>query len=116
MSKGRKVTVTKDHVITYAELWHTSRCLLEKGQAEAEGSFHQFMASLVFTPFTLEAYLKMGYIRRSEPESDLPATGSGRRLHRGRQSGYLSGRLCGEVGSGEAGISACHSADGAPAL
>ena len=58
MSKDRKVTVTRDReVVTYADLWHTSRCLLEKGQDEAEGSFHQFMASLVFTAFTLEAYL-----------------------------------------------------------
>jgi hypothetical protein len=58
MSSKHKVTVTKDReVITYAELWHTSRCLLKKGQDEKEGSFHQFMASLVFTAFTLEAYL-----------------------------------------------------------
>jgi hypothetical protein len=58
MNGSRKVTVTKDRqVVTYAELWHTSRCLLKKGQDEAAGSFHQYMASLVFTAFTLEAYL-----------------------------------------------------------
>jgi hypothetical protein len=44
-------------VITYADLWHTSWCLLKKGQDQEEGSFHQFMGSLVFTAFSFEAYL-----------------------------------------------------------
>src|SRR5262245_14488810 len=58
MSPRRRVTVTKEReVITYTELWHTSWCLLEKGQKQELGSFHQFMGSLVFTAFTLEAYL-----------------------------------------------------------
>lgn len=56
--KKKKVVVEKEReVTTYAEMWHTSFCLLEKGQKEPKGSFHQFMASLVFTAFTLEAYL-----------------------------------------------------------
>lgn len=42
---------------TYASFWHTSWCLLEKGKQDKEGSFHQFLASLVFTAFTFEAYL-----------------------------------------------------------
>lgn len=41
---------------TYAEMWHSSLCLLEKGCEADEGSYYQFMASLVFTAFTLEAY------------------------------------------------------------
>jgi hypothetical protein len=54
----RKVTVKKyRQVITYVELWHTSWYLLEKGQIREEGSYHQFMGSLVFTAFSLEAYL-----------------------------------------------------------
>lgn len=54
----RRVKVEKERdVYTYAELWHTSYCLLNKGQDDARGSFHQFMASIVFTAFTLEAYL-----------------------------------------------------------
>jgi hypothetical protein len=58
MSDKRKVNVRKSrNVITYTEFWHTSYCLLEKGQKNAEGSFHQFMASLVFTAFSFEAYL-----------------------------------------------------------
>ncbi|MDI6687375.1 MAG: hypothetical protein QME06_04045 [Desulfobacterales bacterium] len=58
MTKKRKVPITKEREVkTYAEMWHTSRCLLKKAQEEPTGSFHQFMASLVFTAFTLEAYL-----------------------------------------------------------
>ena len=58
MRSKRKVAVDKEREVkTYAEMWHTSRCLLEKGLEVPKGSFHQFMASLVFTAFTLEAYL-----------------------------------------------------------
>jgi hypothetical protein len=58
MADKRKVSIEKQrHVVTYAELWHTSLCLLKTGQAQEEGSFHQFMGSLVFTAFSLEAYL-----------------------------------------------------------
>jgi len=41
----------------HASLWHTSWCLLEAGKANREGSYHQFLSSIVFTAFTLEAYL-----------------------------------------------------------
>ncbi len=52
------VAVEKEREVrTYHSLWQTSQCLLEKGQADSTGSFYQFMASLVFTAFTLEAYL-----------------------------------------------------------
>ena len=52
-----KVSVsTKRHVYTYAELWHTSKALLERGQEQEAASAHQFRASLAFTAFTLEAY------------------------------------------------------------
>ena len=58
MNSKRKVIVTKErNVTTYAEMWHTSYCLLVKGQEEPKMSVHQFRASLVFTAFTLEAYL-----------------------------------------------------------
>jgi hypothetical protein len=54
----RKVIIKKERdVSTYAEMWHTSSYLLERGINKPEGSYHQFMASLVFTAFTLEAYL-----------------------------------------------------------
>lgn len=58
MEKKKKVLVEMEREITtYAEMWHTSSCLLKKGQKEPEGSFHQIMASLVFTAFSLEAYM-----------------------------------------------------------
>ena len=58
MKSKRRVSVKKERdVITYAEMWHTSLCLLERGQEQVKASTHQFRASLVFTAFTLEAYL-----------------------------------------------------------
>jgi hypothetical protein len=58
MNSKTKVIVTKErNVTTYAEMWHTSYCLLVKGQEELRMSVHQFRASLIFTAFTLEAYL-----------------------------------------------------------
>jgi hypothetical protein len=51
-----RVTKTRDFR-AHATIWHTSRCLLDAGKERAEGSFHQFLASLVFTAFALEAYL-----------------------------------------------------------
>jgi len=54
----RLVSVYKEREVkTYANMWHTSLCLLKKGIDNQEGSFHQFMASIIFTAFTLEAYL-----------------------------------------------------------
>src|ERR1700730_14011868 len=58
MKSKQRVSVKKErNVITYAEMWHTSLCLLERGQEQVKASTHQFRASLVFTAFTLEAYL-----------------------------------------------------------
>ncbi len=58
MGDKRRVNIKKERqVITYAELWHTSWSLLKKGLGQEEGSFHQFMGSLVFTAFSFEAYL-----------------------------------------------------------
>lgn len=58
MVDKRKVKIEKERqVVTYAELWHTSWSLLKQGQSQEEGSYHQFIGSLVFTAFSLEAYL-----------------------------------------------------------
>ena len=58
MSQENKIKISKQRdVRTYAEMWHTSRVLLQKGLDEPKGCNHQFMASLVFTAFTFEAYL-----------------------------------------------------------
>lgn len=58
MRDKRKIAISLEREVkTYTEMWHTSKCLLERGIENPKGSFHQFMASLVFTAFTLEAYL-----------------------------------------------------------
>ena len=58
MGNRQKVVVKKEREVrTYVDMWHTSNCLLKKGKEEDKASYHQFMASLVFTAFTLEAYL-----------------------------------------------------------
>lgn len=52
------VEVIKEREVkTYTELWHTSWCLLEQGREQERGCAHQFRASIVFTAFTMEAYL-----------------------------------------------------------
>ncbi len=58
MDKSKaKVTIKKEREVnTYADMWHTSHFLLNKGIEDQKGCYHQFMASLVFTAFTLEAY------------------------------------------------------------
>ena len=54
----RKAEVSKERQInTYAEVWHASYVMLEKAKKDPEGSYYQLMASLVFTAFTLEAFL-----------------------------------------------------------
>jgi hypothetical protein len=55
-SKAKVIIEKEREVNTYVDMWHTSRCLLYKGIADQKGSYHQFMASLVFTAFALEAY------------------------------------------------------------
>lgn len=73
MSRERDVRI-------HANLWHTSECLLQRGQEQERASFHQFMGSLVFTAFTLEAYLNwLGdklfphwkYLERLSPKEKL---------------------------------------------
>lgn len=58
MGDRRKVKVEKErHVVTYAELWYACLNLLKRGQEEEAGSYYQFMGSVVFAAFSLEAYL-----------------------------------------------------------
>jgi hypothetical protein len=44
-------------VNTYAELWHASWCVLEKGRAARKGSAWQFLSSLILSAFAFEAYM-----------------------------------------------------------
>ncbi len=53
-----KANVSKERQVnTYAEIWHASNVMLYKAKEDPNGSYYQLMASLVFTAFTLEAYL-----------------------------------------------------------
>ncbi|WP_040886507.1 hypothetical protein [Marinobacter santoriniensis] len=47
----------KKSINTYGYLYSASVSTENTGRNEAEGSFYQYMASLVFSAFTLEAYL-----------------------------------------------------------
>jgi len=59
-----KIAISKErNVRTYAEMWHTSRVLLQKGTEIEKSSHHQYIASLVFTAFTLEAVPKPHWTR-----------------------------------------------------
>ncbi|MGD9540235.1 hypothetical protein [Methylocystis sp.] len=56
--KPAKVRITqKKTVHMYAELWHASRCVLERGIENEKGSSWQFLSSIVLTAFAFEAYL-----------------------------------------------------------
>jgi hypothetical protein len=56
--KPPKAQVSKKRNIhTYYELWHGSWVLLQRAQAKPEGSYWLWMGSLLFTAFSLEAYL-----------------------------------------------------------
>jgi hypothetical protein len=80
--KERKVFITTEReVITYAEMWHTSKCLLEKGQKQSEGSTHQFIASLVFTAFALEAYFNHVGSKLFECWADLESLNHWKKLN-----------------------------------
>ena len=54
----RKVKVSKERQVnTYAEMWHASSVMLRQAKKDPDGSYYQLMASLIFTAFTLEAFL-----------------------------------------------------------
>lgn len=79
---AKKIVTEKEREVrTYSEMWHTSRCLLKKGQEQLEGSHHQFMASLVFTAFTLEAYLNHVGLKLFQCWNDLERLGPNEKLY-----------------------------------
>lgn len=43
--------------ITYADHWHTANSLETLGNENSKGSYHQFLGSIVFRAFALEAFL-----------------------------------------------------------
>ncbi|MCU7886468.1 MAG: hypothetical protein KZQ82_19945 [Candidatus Thiodiazotropha sp. (ex Lucinoma annulata)] len=55
---AKKVLITQERTVnTYADLGHATRCLRQTATTVEEGSFYTEMASLLFSAFTLEAYL-----------------------------------------------------------
>jgi hypothetical protein len=79
---AKKIVTEKEREVrTYAEMWHTSRCLLIKGQEQPEGSHHQFMASIVFAAFTLEAYLNHVGLKLFQCWNDLERLGPNEKLY-----------------------------------
>jgi len=58
MPQSRKVVITKTRSLhTYAELWLASNFLLHVGVRTPQGAANQFLASLLLTAFSFEAYL-----------------------------------------------------------
>lgn len=58
MVKVKRAKVVKTRQVnTYHEMWRVSYWTMAQAKKEVEGSFFQIMASLIFTAFTLEAYL-----------------------------------------------------------
>jgi hypothetical protein len=57
MAKHKAKVSKKGQVNTYVEMWQASSVMLDKAKKDPEGSYYQLMASLIFTAFTLEAYL-----------------------------------------------------------
>jgi hypothetical protein len=53
-----KVKINRQRELnTYSEVWRVSYYTLEQAEKELEGSYFQIISSLIFTAFTLEAYL-----------------------------------------------------------
>src|SRR4051812_7032246 len=58
MEKISKVIIEKERTINmYSHLWYASKCVLDAGENEPEGSSWQFLSSLLLTAFTFEAYM-----------------------------------------------------------
>jgi hypothetical protein len=57
INKEESNMIIERQVHTYAEIRHAAQCLLQMGRSQPEGNYFQFMSSLVFSAFTLEAYL-----------------------------------------------------------
>jgi len=57
MITGKVKTSRERLLITYSEHWHSSRTFLKLGKENPKGAYHQFLGSIVFTAFSLEAFL-----------------------------------------------------------
>jgi hypothetical protein len=55
---NQKISIKKERkIITYSELWRTSGYLLDLGLKDERGSYFMFLASLMFSAFSFEAFL-----------------------------------------------------------
>jgi len=53
-----KIQINRElEVLSYAEHWHTAKCLLDRAKSEKQGSYHQHLACITFIAFTLEGFL-----------------------------------------------------------
>jgi len=60
MAKHKAKVSKERQVNTYVEMWHASNVMLHKAKKDSQWSLYSYyhvMASLIFTAFTLEAYL-----------------------------------------------------------
>jgi hypothetical protein len=57
LDSGRVQVEVKRDVHTYAEVWHASQSMLNIASESKRGQQRLFMASVIFTSFTFEAYL-----------------------------------------------------------
>ena len=58
MESEIKIRINRElNVVTYAEHWHTAKCLLQKAKQDKDGSYHQELACITFIAFTLESFL-----------------------------------------------------------
>ena len=80
MAKKEVVVKKERDVRIHASLWNVSGRLLQRGQDDEYLSFYQFMASIVFAAFTMEAYLNWlgqktfphwGYLERLSPKQKI---------------------------------------------
>lgn|SRR5574337_1305932 len=83
MEKAKaKVVIKKEREVnTYADMWRTSHYLLTRGIEDQKGCYYQFMASLVFTAFTLEAYFNHIGVQLFKCWSDLERLGPKEKLN-----------------------------------
>jgi len=94
-SKQKVAVKTEREIIAYSHMWHTSDCLLRRGQEQKAASFHQFMASLVFTAFTLEAYLNHIGSRLFQCWNDMERLGPNEKAEPHRRAPWRRNQLWG---------------------
>jgi len=82
MREKKKIKITRHREVhTYCELWWTAHSMLMQGRSEEDTSHSQFMGSLVFTAFSLEAFLNHIGPKLFQCWSDLERLGPKEKLN-----------------------------------